>query len=285
MVATSPTSRLQVGSAARTSPASTRARRLTESVLNRRRSSTATRSTSPTTASSWPSAGRSRQRIVTYQRDEGWTPPCVPVASRNVHDRSGLRRFDRPAVGGSTIDPSVSADGRYVAFTSDTADVLGVLTRNQVYVRDRVAGVTKLVTDLGRFAHDGRRRRRSRHLARTARRSRWFKQRPHRRWESPSNVWVARSTSGYFDTAAFDLVSYGVSGRRRPCDAASGPSMSSTGRVRGVLVVGQRRAVGWHRGLPFSRHGYVSERCARPARRPSTSAPSTSARSPLRRAR
>jgi hypothetical protein len=42
-------------------------------------------------------------------------------------------------------------------------------------------------------------------------------------------VFVARSTAGYFDTATFDLVSYGVSGAPTSTDSFS-PSMSSNGR-------------------------------------------------------
>ena len=42
-------------------------------------------------------------------------------------------------------------------------------------------------------------------------------------------VFVARSTSGYFDAAVFDLVSYGVSGAPTSTDSIS-PSMSSNGR-------------------------------------------------------
>ena len=155
----------------------------------------------------------------------GWTPPCAtfcPTDLVSVGTTPG-----QPAAGYSAY-PSVSADGRYVAFASDAADVVAGLPAPvslQVYVRDRVAGVTKLVTDtpsqpmpaaLGvstpDISPDGNQ------IALTQTDN----------FET-SEVWVARSTSGYFDTAVFDLVSSGVSGA--PVGAgATGPAMSSNGR-------------------------------------------------------
>jgi hypothetical protein len=44
-----------------------------------------------------------------------------------------------------------------------------------------------------------------------------------------SEVWVARSASGFYDTSVFDLVSFGVSGAP-VTNGAGQPSMSSTGR-------------------------------------------------------
>jgi hypothetical protein len=44
-----------------------------------------------------------------------------------------------------------------------------------------------------------------------------------------SQVWVARSSSGFYDTAVFDLVSFGVNGAP-VSNGASDPSMSSNGR-------------------------------------------------------
>ena len=134
----------------------------------------------------------------------------------------------QPASGYNDL-PSVSADGRYVAFTSNAADIIGfpAQTQPQVFVRDRVAGVTKLVTDtpgqpmiptgigVGEpdISPDGTQ------IALSE----------QDQFEN-SQVWVARSTSGYFDAAVFDLVSYGVSGAPVP-NGASNPSMSSTGRL------------------------------------------------------
>jgi hypothetical protein len=104
--------------------------------------------------------------------------------------------------------------------------MLGALPSNQGFVRDRVAGVTKLITDtpgkpmiptgigVGQpdISPDGTQ------IALSE----------EDQFES-SEVWVARSTSGYFDTAVFDLVSYGISGDPVP-NGASSPSMSATGR-------------------------------------------------------
>ena len=45
-----------------------------------------------------------------------------------------------------------------------------------------------------------------------------------------TNVWVARSASGFFDTSTFELVSFDVSGAPLDGVGAGGASMSSTGR-------------------------------------------------------
>jgi hypothetical protein len=156
----------------------------------------------------------------------GWRAPCTTTCATEV---VSLGSTGQPASGFNDY-PSVSADGRYVAFVSDTPDVLGSApASNQVYVRDRVGGVTKLITDtpgkpmiptgigMGEpdISPDGTQ------IALTE----------QDQFEN-SQVWVARSTSGYFDTAAFDLVSYGVSGAPAGTSGAgaSSPSMSATGR-------------------------------------------------------
>ncbi|MEO8267952.1 MAG: choice-of-anchor D domain-containing protein [Ilumatobacteraceae bacterium] len=159
----------------------------------------------------------------------GWTPPCV--AGKTVvctTEFISVAPNGNPASGFS-YDPSISADGRYVAFVSNSPDFLSLpaTTVQQVYVRDRVAGVTKLVTDtpgqvmgglgLGQpeISPDGTQ------IALTE----------QDQFEN-SQVWVARSTSGLFDSAAFDLVSFGVSGAP-VSSGASEPSMSSNGRYVG----------------------------------------------------
>ena len=59
-----------------------------------------------------------------------------------------------------SYEPAISADGRYVAFTSDSRDLVEPATvpgRSHVYVRDRLLGVTELVS----VATDGERGNRS----------------------------------------------------------------------------------------------------------------------------
>ena len=98
-------------------------------------------------------------------------------------------------------------------------------TPDQVYVRDRVARVTRLVTDtpgqpmpagLGvgdpEITPDGSQ------VALTQTSS-----------GETSQVWVARSTSGFYDTSVFDLVSFGVNDQP-VSNGASDPSMASNGR-------------------------------------------------------
>ena len=154
----------------------------------------------------------------------GWTAPCAATCTTEV---ISVGSNGQPAPG-YNYRPSVSADGRYVAFVSDTTGIFAfpATTSNQVLVRDRAAGVTKLVTntpgqpvpggvivDSPEISPDGTQ------IALTETDS-----------GETSEVWVARSTSGYFDTAAFDLVSYGVSGNPVGGSGAGSPSMSSTGR-------------------------------------------------------
>ena len=153
----------------------------------------------------------------------GWTAPCAATCTTEV---ISVGSNGQPAPG-YNYDPSVSADGRYVAFVSDTTGIFAfpATTTNQVLVRDRVAGVTKLVTttpgqpatgvivDSPDISPDGTQ------IALTETDS-----------GETSEVWVARSTSGYFDAATFDLVSYGVSGNPVGGSGAGSPSMSSTGR-------------------------------------------------------
>ena len=153
----------------------------------------------------------------------GWTPPCLNSCAIEV---ISVNDAGATASGFST-SPSVSADGRYVAFSSDGPELAGfpVGTPDQVYVRDRVARVTRLVTDtpgqpmpagLGvgdpEITPDGSQ------VALTQTSS-----------GETSQVWVARSTSGFYDTSVFDLVSFGVNDQP-VSNGASNPSMSSNGR-------------------------------------------------------
>ena len=167
---------------------------------------------------------------------EGWTPPCSAT--------TGLCNLEDIAVGNGAdniselnYNPSLSADGRYVAFTSNIPDFIGAagFTSRQVYVRDRAAGVTKLVTSLPgqpmpgdldepEISPDGSQVA----LVQAA---------PPAPGAKPvREVFVAHSTSGFFNSAAFDLVSYGVSGAPTSTDSGlpvgggGGASMSSNSR-------------------------------------------------------
>lgn len=81
----------------------------------------------------------------------------VRASSVNVfrHDRAtgetllvNLNRFGSPSFSGDAFSPSVSADGRYVAFLSSVTDLVEGDTNGQfdVFVRDMQLGVTKLAS-------------------------------------------------------------------------------------------------------------------------------------------
>jgi len=150
----------------------------------------------------------------------GWTPPCTSTCTTeivSVND-AGVQAT------GFNGNPSVSADGRYVAFTSNGGELAGITTPVQVYVRDRVAKVTRLVTDTpgkprsafgddnAEISPDGLQ------VALTESTA-----------SETNEVFVARSASGFYDTSNFDLVSFGVSGAP-VSNGADSPSMSSNGR-------------------------------------------------------
>jgi hypothetical protein len=157
----------------------------------------------------------------------GWTPPCnLQTGACNTE----LIAASDTGQNASEINynPSLSSDGRYVAFTSNVPPGAGALTARQVYVRDRAAAVTKPVTsspgqlmpgdvDDAEISPDGSQIT----LVQAA---------PPAAGAKPvREVFVARTTSGFFDAAAFDLVSYGVSGAPTTTDSGL-PSMSSNGR-------------------------------------------------------
>jgi hypothetical protein len=160
----------------------------------------------------------------------GWTPPCISgtVLLCNTELISVASDGD-PAIGFSD-DPTVSADGRYVAFTSTSPDLVGLpaATASQVYVRDRATGTNRLVTNappavmpgaLGapEISPDGTQ------IALTQSGIAGIAA------AAPGQVLVARSVSGFFDSAVFDLVSFGVNDAPVTSGAAQ-PSMSSNGR-------------------------------------------------------
>ncbi|WP_395091285.1 TolB family protein [Armatimonas sp.] len=75
-----------------------------------------------------------------------------------VHDRTtgittrvSVATGGAQAVGGNSNNPSISADGRYVAFSSTATNLVPGDTNgaNDVFVHDRVLGTTTLVSDEG----------------------------------------------------------------------------------------------------------------------------------------
>ena len=160
----------------------------------------------------------------------GWIPPCITGGAVVCNTEVISVGNNGQPLTGSSSSPSLSADGLRVAFTSNTPDVVGApaLTSPQVYARDRTAGVTRVVStspsqlmggslDEAEISPDGTQ------IALT------FAANPPPGGKPVKQVYVARSTSGYFDSAAFDLVSYGVSDAPTTTDSFA-PSMSSTGR-------------------------------------------------------
>jgi hypothetical protein len=73
---------------------------------------------------------------------EGWVPPCVPAGefSFNCNTEFIALGTTPDTVSELNYNPSVSADGRYVAFTSNIPEGAAALTSRQVYVRDRAVG-------------------------------------------------------------------------------------------------------------------------------------------------
>ena len=173
------------------------------------------------------------RNTITSNEVDGWKPPCifgltrVPLCTMDIVSvaPSGL-----PATLRST-NPSVSADGRYVAFASNAPEFLGLKLPQipQVYVRDRVAKVTKLVSttpatpmpvvmETPEISPDGSQIALGQLGAPSA-----------AGLPGVSQVFVARTTSGFYDSTVFDLVSFGTGGAPSPTGSIN-PSMSSNGR-------------------------------------------------------
>lgn len=189
----------------------------------------------------------------------GWDPACNPrITKCTAVYAISVSAAGFPA-GGDSTGPSVSADGRYVAFSSNAADIVGLpgSPTAQVYVRDLVASVNVLITDTPGNAMDGRvedpeispdgsqiaLQRRASDGAPVA--------------GDIAEVYVARSTSGYFNTAVFDLVSYGVSGAPTSLDSSQ-PSMSSNGRYVAFASFANDELSGV--GMPFDLNVWMRER-------------------------
>ena len=122
-----------------------------------------------------------------------------------------------PSANSYGIEPSVSTDGRYVAFTSTEEG------SEQVYVRDRVTNATRRVTGIAGGPPQGI-------TAQDPEISPDGSQVVYEQ-DGPGQdtfwIQVSRSTSGFFASVAFELVSYGVDDS--PAQSYS-PTMSSTGR-------------------------------------------------------
>jgi WD40-like Beta Propeller Repeat len=160
----------------------------------------------------------------------GWVPPCITGAAVFCNTEVISAGNNGQPLSGASANPSLSADGRYVAFTSNSPDVIGAaaVTAPQVYVRDRTTGVTRLVTtspgqvmggtvDEAEISPDG------------TQIALMFSANPPPGGKPVKEVFVARSSSGFFDSSVFDLVSYGVSDAPTTTDSFA-PSMSSNGR-------------------------------------------------------
>ena len=171
--------------------------------------------------------GQTTVNDLTRQAVMGWTPPCnTQTFTCNTEEISVGATGNRTAE--IAYNPSLSADGRYVAFTSNVAPGAAATGSRQVYVRDRVAGVTRLITttpgqpmsgdlDDPEISPDGAQVVLTQAAGPPAGR------------KPVNEVFVARSASGFFDSAVFDLVSFGVSGNPTTTDSVQG-SMSSNGR-------------------------------------------------------
>ncbi len=161
---------------------------------------------------------------VTSNQVLGWTAPCGNACTVEVVSVNDAGQ----TASGFSSSPSVSADGRYVAFRSDGPELAGLPAGgpDQLYVRDRAAKITRLVTDVAGqpiqagavFVSDPDLTPDGSQVAVTL----------NDRFEN-SQVWVARSTSGFYTTSALDLVSFGVDDQPVP-QGAYGASMSSNGR-------------------------------------------------------
>lgn len=167
---------------------------------------------------------------ITRNEVVGWTPPCITGAAVVCNTEIVSAGNNGAALSNTSTSPSISADGRYVAFASSATEFVGAVGANspQIYVRDRGAAVTKLVStsppqpmsgvlEDPEISPDGTQVA----LVQAAT--------PPPGGKPVREVYVARSTVGYFDAAVFDLVSYGVSGAPTSTDSMS-PSMSSNGR-------------------------------------------------------
>jgi hypothetical protein len=162
----------------------------------------------------------------------GWSPPCIVGAAVVCNTELLSVNDGGQLLSGSNFNPSLSADGRYVAFASTTEDIVALpagVPTSEVYVRDRVAGTTRLVTDTPGTPMEGRLD--EPEISPDGTQVALQQRRPD---FAPvagdiAEIYVARSTSGSFDTSVFDLVSYGVNGSPAVPDSTD-PSMSSNGR-------------------------------------------------------
>jgi Tol biopolymer transport system component len=106
-----------------------------------------------------PATGDSREgtvsadgRFVAFTSIAGNLPGANGVTQIYVHDRgTGRTRLVSKTTGGdpadgSSEDPSISADGRFVAFESEADNLPGLTSLEDVFVHDRRTGRTRLVS-------------------------------------------------------------------------------------------------------------------------------------------
>jgi Tol biopolymer transport system component len=111
----------------------------------------------PANATAGQGAISANGRYVVFSSQATNLDPSVRPFSLNIfrHDRMSrvtelvnVNRFGFPSLSGDGLSPSVSADGRYVAFASSSSDVVEGDTNGQldVFVRDMQTGVTRLAS-------------------------------------------------------------------------------------------------------------------------------------------
>lgn len=100
---------------------------------------------------SWPSLS-ANGRFVAFCSNAGHSDPGVSAIQICVHDRQtkethcvSVSNDGMPGNGGS-FSPSISGDGRFVAFESDSSNLVAGMQGSQVYVHDRQNGSTRCIS-------------------------------------------------------------------------------------------------------------------------------------------
>ena len=118
----------------------------------------------PGSSSTEPSNSRTNGRFIAFSSS---APNLVPGVTGNqvyVHDRQtgqatliSQNDLGAAASAGASTAPSISADGRYVAFVSTATNLVTGVSGQQIYLRDGIGGTTTLISqnDLGVVASAG----------------------------------------------------------------------------------------------------------------------------------